>query len=146
MSQYGQITWLMPGCETSSSFQPLQKPSVDAVQDVWVRGVFRGGACFYGNPPSAVTKLIWITTRISLQIKGVSPQFLWEFGWYEKGPSLCQSPHEWQTVFVLFAALLSWACLCVADVDKCLGLARSWRSLRGGCETSCDVVCKPQKA
>ncbi len=39
-------------------------------------------------------------------------------------------------MFVLFAALLLWGCLCLADVDKCLGLACLRRSLRVGAEAA----------
>lgn len=73
-----------------------------------------------------------------------SPQFHRGFGWYERASSPCQSPLEWQTVFVLFAALLLSGCLCLADVDKCLGLVCLRR--RDGYVSSCDFVCQPQKA
>lgn len=56
-----------------------------------------------------------------------------------KGPSLCQSPLEWQTVFILFGALLLWGCLCLADVYKCLGLA----CLRISLGVSAEVATHP---
>lgn len=140
--QYGlrQTKWRMPDCETSSFFQPLQKPSVDVVSGCLSL------ACWHVSMETCKrchkADLDHYTHLPADQ--RCSPQFQWGFGWYERASSPCQSPLEWQTVFVLFAALLLSGCLCLADVDKCLGLVCLRR--RDSYVSSCDFVCQPQKA
>lgn len=84
--QYGlrQMKWCMPDCETSSSFS-LSRNHLLMRFRMFKSGVFEG-AHVSMETLSAVTKLIWITTRIFLQIKGVHLNFSRSFGWYESAP------------------------------------------------------------
>lgn len=98
-----------------------------------------GRACFYGNPGHCHKADLDHYTHLSADQR-CSPQFQWKFWWYESAPLPRQSPLEWQTVFVLFSAPLFQGCLCLADVDKCLGLACLCRILRIGAEVA---ACPP---
>lgn len=104
-----------------------------------------GRTCFYGNPRalsqswSGSLHASFCRSKVFTSIS-VRVWVIW------RGPYPCQSPLEWQTVFVLFAALLLWGCLCLAESDKCLGLACLRRSqLRSGYVSSYDFFCQPQK-
>lgn len=83
-----------------------------------------------------VTKLIRITTRIFLQIKGAHLNFRESLG-DMKGPARSVSLllSDRQCVYSLQPFLLT-GCLCLADVDKCLGLLYFHRSLKAVVEVA----------
>lgn len=89
--QYGlrQMKWCTADCETSSSFS-LSRSHLLMRFRMFKSGVFRARV-FLWKPPSAVTKLIRITTRIFLQIRGAHLNFRQSLG-DMKGPHLPVNP------------------------------------------------------